>query len=82
MTNTENTMTTIMHFFWSVTWRTVILAFIAAVFVGIGLAYLQIHEGMSAEHRQYFTSVSGIPVTFMTLTYVGIRQAMRFKAGI
>lgn len=82
MTNNSNPIAGLIYFFWGVTWRTVIISMLAAILVGIGLGYMQVHEGLSPELRKTFTSWSGIPVTAMTLGYVFIRQGLRFKAGV
>lgn len=81
MINENNPVLRLIFFFWAVSWRTLIIAMITAIFVGIGLGYLQVNRGMPSEIREHLTALSGIPVTIMTLIYVFIRQGMRFREG-
>lgn len=82
MVTNSNSILGLFFFIWGVTWRTMIVSLLAAILVGIGLGYMQVHEGLSPELRKTFTSWSGVPVTVLTMGYVVIRQGLRLRSGI
>ena len=66
-------------FFWGVTWRTFLVAILAAVTISFLLAYLQVNKGWPPEAVPQFAAMSGVPVAIMSLAYVFFRRGFVLK---
>ena len=71
------TIVNYISFVWGVSWRTVLLSLIAAIFSGIGVGVLSGINGWPPNAVEMIAPYLGLPITLVVFTYIVYRQVSK-----